>query len=210
MRQACEKVIRKREAAQAELEALCEYVDHLILCEEALRETEQRIEGGEFKYDSDRAATQTGFYIRTNLGLAVALGLTNIGRDNDGGTRCDKLSNPGLAETRPDECMTASLLVQWMHEVVRGNGVQSVLSVGYVWNSLPIEEEFLCRTTTYRRGKGDAQIIDEVTLEKQQQELEIVDGGLEDLMAQSVFANAYYKCRMNSHYTPYFGVGVSL
>ena len=159
---------------------------------------------------NERAAAQDGFYLRTNLGLAVAPGLTIDGRDNDWGTRCDKLSNPGLAETQPDECAAAPPPAQWTHEVGRGNGIQSVLAAGYIWKGLRIEGEYLYRSTTYSRGGGEAQIIDEVTLEKQQQELEIVDGGLEDLLAHSVFANVFYEFRTNSRYTPYFGVGVGL
>ena len=159
---------------------------------------------------NERAAAQDGFYLRTNLGLAVAPGLTINGRDNDWGTRCDKLSNPGLAETQPDECAAAPPPAQWTHEVGRGSGIQSVLAVGYIWKGLRIEGEYLYRSTTYSRGGGEAQIIDEVTREKQQQELEIVDGGLEDLLAHSVFANVFYEFRTNSRYTPYFGVGAGL
>ena len=62
---------------------------------------------------SARALSQDGWYLRTNLGFAVAPGLTVNARDNDWGTRCDKLSNPGLAETRPDECASAPPPAEW-------------------------------------------------------------------------------------------------
>ena len=156
------------------------------------------------------AAAQDGWYMRTNLGFAVAPGLTVDARDNDWGTRCDKLSNPGLAETSADECASAPPPAEWTHEVGRGNGVQSVLAVGYGLSGLRFEGEYLYRTTTYRSGEGEAQILDAVTQEKQQQELEIVDGGLEDLLAHSFFVNAYYDFKTGTGFTPYFGVGVGM
>ena len=156
------------------------------------------------------ASTQDGWYLRTNLGFAVAPGLTVNARDNDWGTRCDKLSNPGLAETRPDECASAPPPAEWTHEVGAGDGMQSVLALGYTWKGLRFEGEYLYRTTTYTRGEGESQVLDAVTQEKQQQEIEIIDGGLEDLLAHSVFANVYYEFKSNSPYTPYFGVGVGL
>ena len=156
------------------------------------------------------ASAQDSWYLRTNLGFAVAPGLTLDVRDNDWGTRCDKLSNPGLAETRPDECASAPPPAEWTHDVGRGNGVQSVLALGYTWNDLRFEGEYLYRTTTYKRGEGESQILDAVTQEKQQQEIEIIDGGLEDLLSHSVFANVYYEFKSNSPYTPYIGVGVGL
>ena len=159
---------------------------------------------------STSASTQDGWYLRTNLGFAVAPGLTVNARDNDWGTRCDKLSNPGLAETRPDECASAPPPAEWTHEVGTGDGMQSVLALGYTWKGLRFEGEYLYRTTTYTRGEGESQVLDAVTQEKQQQEIEIIDGGLEDLLAHSVFANVYYEFKSNSPYTPYFGIGAGL
>ena len=159
---------------------------------------------------TDRAAAQDGWYLRTNLGFTVAPGLTLDARDNDWGTKCDKLSNPGLAETGADDCLTAPPPAQWTHEVGRGNGVQSVLALGYSWNDLRFEGEYLYRTTSYKPGEGASQIIDVVTQEKQQQELETLEGGLEDLMAHSFFANAYYDFHSDSPFTPYLGIGVGV
>lgn len=155
-------------------------------------------------------AAQEGWYMRTNLGFAVAPGLTLNVHDNDWGTRCDKLSNPGLAETSADECASAPPPAEWSHEVGRGNGVQSVLAVGYRMSGLRFEGEYLYRTTTYQRGEGETQILDAVTQEKQQQELEIVDGGLEDLLAHGFFVNAYYDFQTGTEFTPYVGVGVGV
>ena len=157
-----------------------------------------------------RAAAQDGWYLRTNLGFTVAPGLTLDARDNDWGTKCDKLSNPGLAETGADDCLTAPPPAQWTHEVGRGNGVQSVLALGYSWNDLRFEGEYLYRTTSYKPGEGESQIIDVVTQEKQQQELETLAGGLEDLMAHGFFANAYYDFQSDSPFTPYLGIGVGI
>ena len=88
--------------------------------------------------------------------------------------------------------------------------MQSVLALGYTWNGLRFEGEYLYRTTTYTRGEGESQVLDAVTQEKQRQEIEIIDGGLEDLLSHSVFANVYYEFKSNSPYTPYFGAGVGL
>ena len=159
---------------------------------------------------STSASAQDGWYLRTNLGFAVAPGLTVHARDNDWGTKCDKLSNPGLAETTAEECASAPPITGWTHEVGAGDGVQSVLALGYTWNSLRFEGEYLYRTTTYTRGEGESEILDVVTQQKQRQEIEIIDGGLEDLLSHSVFANVYYEIKNNSPYTPYVGVGVGL
>ena len=157
-----------------------------------------------------RTAAQDGWYLRSNLGIAVAPGLTLDARDNDWSTRCDKLSNPGLGETSADECASVPPITGWTHEVGRGSGMQSVLALGYVWNNLRFEGEYLYRTTTYEPGEGESQVIDVVTQQKQQQELETIDGGLEDLLSHSIFANVYYEFQTNSRYTPYFGIGVGL
>lgn len=155
-------------------------------------------------------AAQDGWYMRTNLGFAVAPGLTLDARDNDWSTRCDKLSNPGLAETSPDECASTPPITAWSHEVGRGDGVQSVLALGYGWSGLRVEGEYIYRTTTYGRGEGESQVIDEITQQKQRQEIETIDGGLEDLLAHGVFANVYYDFQTRSAWTPYVGVGVGL
>lgn len=157
-----------------------------------------------------QAMAQDGWYLRTNLGFAATPGLTFNARDNDWGTRCDKLSNPGLAETRPNECASAPPSAEWTHDVGRVNGVQSALALGYTWNGLRFEGEYLYRTTTYERGEGEDQILDAVTQEKQRQEIETLEGGLEDLLAHSVFANVYYESQNDTPYTPCFGVGVGL
>lgn len=159
---------------------------------------------------TSRTAAQDGWYLRTNLGFAVAPGLTLDARDNDWSTRCDKLSNPGLGETAADECASTPPITGWTHEVGRGNGMQSVLALGYSWSGLRVEGEYIYRTTTYARGQGESQVIDEVTQQKNRQELETIDGGLEDLLAHGVFANVYYDFRSDSPFTPYFGVGLGL
>lgn len=157
-----------------------------------------------------RVAAQDGWYLRTNLGFAVAPGLTIDARDNDWGTKCDKLSNPGLAETGPNDCLSAPPPAQWTHEVGRGSGVQSVLALGFSWNDLRFEGEYLYRTSTHKQDEGELQVLDVVTQEKQQQELETLEGGLEDLMAHSFFVNAYYDFRSDSPFTPYVGIGVGV
>ncbi len=155
-------------------------------------------------------SAQEGWYLRTNLGLAVAPGLTLNATDSDWGTKCDKISNPGLAETDADDCAVAPPPAQWTHEVGRGNGVQSVLALGYSLGGLRFEGEYLYRTTTYEKGEGESQIIDLVTQQKQQQEISVIDGGLEDLLAHSVFINGYYDFQSGTRFTPYFGIGVGV
>lgn len=53
------------------------------------------------------------------------------------------------------------------------------------------------------RGEGRVRINYRVTLEGQQQELEIVDGRLEDMLVHSVFTNVYYEFYTNFRYTTY-------
>ena len=144
--------------------ALCLVV--AAVTERATAQTSTQMSAQTSTSASAQALSQDGWYLRTNLGFAVAPGLTVNARDNDWGTRCDKLSNPGLAETRPDECASAPPPAEWTHEVGAGDGVQSVLALGYTWNSLRFEGEYLYRTTTYTRGEGTGQILDAVTQEK--------------------------------------------
>ena len=45
-----------------------------------------------------------------------------------------------------------------------------------------------------------------VNVEKAQQELDLQDGGLDDVLSHNFFANLYYDYRSDSKFTPYVGV----
>lgn len=149
-----------------------------------------------------------GLYFKVDWGLAVAPAIDVEGSDNDWSTQCDRIINPdGLEVT--DECDTVPGPTAWRQELGGGTGIRSGLALGYAWGPLRLEGEYFQRTTTYD-DRADINIVDDVTLEKQEQEIELAVGGLNDLQAHNFFANLYYDFALGASLAPYVGVGAGL
>ena len=71
------------------------------------------------------------------------------------------------------------------------------------------EFEYFYRTTTYNDRTG-ARVGDEVSLGKIDQEIETVEGGLDDVLSHNFFGNLYYDFTSKSRFTPYLGIGVGV
>ena len=81
------------------------------------------------------------------------------------------------------------------------------IALGYRWGNLRGEGEYLHRTTTRDDRDSGQDVSDEVTLAKLEQELEIVEGRIDDVLSHNVFANLYYDVASDSRFTPYLGIG---
>ncbi len=134
-----------------------------------------------------QALAQDGPYIQMDLGIAVAPSMAVDGSDNDWGTKCDLILNPtGLEVTT--ECDTAPPPSAWRNEFRGGTGIRSGLALGYRWGAFRLEGEYFHRVTIYN-DRADADIFDDVTLDKAEQEIELAIGGIDDLQSHNVFAN---------------------
>ena len=71
------------------------------------------------------------------------------------------------------------------------------------------EFEYFYRTTTYNDRTG-ARVGDEVSLGKIDQEIETVEGGLDDVLSHNFFGNLYYDFTSKSRFTPYVGIGMGV
>ena len=150
-------------------------------------------------------SAQHGLYVGMELGWAVGSKMGVTGTNNDWSTRCDRIINPTGAETG-DECATPPPLPLWVNEIGRGYGTLTAFSLGYRWGGFRVEGEYLYRATAYDQ-RSVTRIGDRVLLEKADQELEIADGGVDDVLSHALFANVLYDFRSRSRYTPYIGVG---
>ena len=151
---------------------------------------------------------EDGLYLKMDWGVAVAPDMDIAGHDNDWSTKCDRIINPdGLEVT--NECDTVPGPSAWTQALGGGTGIRSGLALGYAWGPLRIEGEYFHRTTIYDH-LADVNIGDDVTLEKQEQEIELAVGGLDDLQAHNVFANLYYDFAVGSSFAPYVGAGAGL
>ena len=112
------------------------------------------------------------------------------GTDNDWSTKCDRIINPdGLEVT--DECDSVPAPTEWENAFGGGSGIGSSLTLGYRWGAFRIEGEYFHRSTTYDE-RSDIGIFDAITLDKQDQEIELAIAGVDNLLAHNLFANAYY------------------
>ena len=165
-----------------------------------------------------------GFYIGGDLGIAVAPGLDADAWDNDVSTRCDGfINNDGsgnhLVPPLSGDCDQSSRDKGfWTQQFDGGSGILAGLAVGYRMGSFRAEAEYFYRGTTY---DGLDNTIDFVTPTgttaltgfqggKTEQELSIIEGGVDDVLSHNFFANLYYDYRSDSKFTPYAGVGVGL
>ena len=156
-----------------------------------------------------QAGAQTGPYIQMDLGMTVAPSLGVRGSDNDWGTKCDLIINP-LGVEAGGECDSAPAPTSWTNEFGGGRGVGSGFALGHDWGGVRLEGEYFRRVTAYDR-RADTDIFDDVTLDKQEQEIEAAFGRVDDLQGHGVFANAYFDFTpAGSPWTSYVGGGVGL
>ncbi len=155
------------------------------------------------------AGAQTGPYIQMDLGMAVAPSLGVEGVDNDWGTKCDLIINP-LGVEAGAECDVTPPLTSWTNQFGGGRGIRSGFALGYDWGGIRLEGEYSHRVTAYN-DRRDTGIFDDVTIDKQEQEIELAVGRVDDLQAHGVFANVYYDfATVSSSWTPYVGAGVGV
>ena len=155
------------------------------------------------------AAAQTGPYIQMDLGAALAPPLTAHGSDNDWGTKCDLIINP-LGIEVGNECDAAPPLSSWTNEFDGAGGVRAGIALGYDWGRVRLEGEYFHRVTAYD-DRSSLNIFDDVTQDKQDQEIELADGIVDDIRSHDVFANVYYDFAPgSSSWIPYVGAGVGV
>lgn len=153
------------------------------------------------------ALAQTGPYVELSLGFNAAPSLAVHGADNDWGTKCDLIINPALVEVT-DECDVAPPRTSWTNELGGGAGIQAGAAFGYDWGAVRLEGEYFHRVTAYNERSAPGG-FDVVTQDKQEQELERVFGGVDDLQSHNFFANVYYDFgSASSRWAPYVGAGV--
>ncbi len=138
----------------------------------------------------------------------MALGMNVTGTDNDWSTKCDLIINSAEVETG-DDCAVAPPPTQWVNELGSSLGMVTGLTLGYRWERVRAEGEYLYRATTYDE-RSATRIGDVETLNKADQELEIADGGIDDVLSHNLFGNAYYDFASSSRFTPYVGFGVGV
>ena len=145
-----------------------------------------------------------GFYIGGDLGIAVAPGVDVTSSDDDVPTTCDGFINPAPASTCD---RTPS---SWPNEFDGGTGILAGATLGYRMGSFRVEGEYFYRSATHdsmddiELGSG----AEQVNIDKSEQELDIQDGGLDDVLSHNFFANLYYDYHSDSKFTPYVGFGV--
>ena len=121
------------------------------------------------------------------------------------GTKCDLIINPTGAETN-GECDTQPPATEWYNEVGGARGILAGLTAGYAARRVRLEAEYLYRSAAYN-ARAPTVIGDEVTLDKAEQELEVADGGVDDVTGHHWFANVYYHIAPGSRLRPHIGVG---
>ena len=144
-----------------------------------------------------------GFYLGMDLGVAMAPGVDVTSSDDDTRTVCDGFINPNP----PADC--ARTPSSWPNEFDGGAGVLAGASLGYRMGSFRVEGEYFYRGANH----DDMDVIDDVggaavNVEKARQELDLQDGGLDDVLSHNFFANLYYDYHSGSKFTPYVGFGV--
>ena len=152
-----------------------------------------------------------GLYIGMDLGIAVAPGMDVNSSDNDVGTTCDGFINnngSGGYLVTPTESNCNPPPSAWSNEFDGGTGVLAGVALGYRLGSFRVEGEYLYRGTTYDDIDTGGAPSDDVTQDKAQQELDLIEGRVDDVLSHNFFANLYYDYRSGSKFTPYVGFGV--
>ena len=154
------------------------------------------------------ALAEDGPYLQMGLAAALAPGLKATGSDNDWSTPCDLVINPeGLEVT--DECDAAPGPSEWSNAFGGSFGVGSGIALGLRRGAWRLEGEYLHRATTYDQ-RDEIAILDDVTLDKQEQEIERAVGGLDQALSHHLFANLYRDFAAGPALTAYAGAGVGL
>ena len=154
-------------------------------------------------------SAQNGWYVGTDLGIAIAPGMNVTASDNDWGTKCDRVINPLELEVG-DSCDVHPPPSEWTNEFNGGSGVLTGIALGHDWGKVRAEFEYFYRTTTYNDRTDRVRIGDEVTLGKVDQELETVEVGMDDVLSHNFFGNLYYDFTSQSRFTPYVGIGMGV
>ena len=156
------------------------------------------------------AGAQTGPYIQAGLGTTFAPSLAAHGSDDDWSTRCDLIINPRGLELAAGECDTAPPRTSWTNAFGGGSGVGAGIALGYDWGAIRLEGEYFHRVTAYD-DRTDIDIFDDVTLDKQEQEIELAVGRVDDLQSHGVFVSVYYDLGpASATWIPYVGAGVGV
>ena len=159
------------------------------------------------------AWAKDGWYMGMDLGFAMAPDVAVAGRDNDVGTLCDKVINPDAFNPDPstplDCTRDGSEGDTWTNPFDGGTGILAGFSLGYRLGSFRGEGEYFYRTTTHD-SRSDTRGLAPSIQRKVGEELEILDGRVDDVLSHNFFANLYYDFHTNSRFTPYVGVGVGV
>ena len=160
-----------------------------------------------------------GFYIGGDLGIAVASEMDMKGNDNDYDTPCDKDINPTGFQTNensgglesPKDCSVVPKERQslWFHNGIDGGtGLLAGVALGYRLGNFRVEGEYFYRGTTYDSTAASTIVKDPETTRKVREELDALDGSVDDVLSHNFFANLYYDYHSDSKFTPYLGLGV--
>lgn len=157
-----------------------------------------------------QALAKDGWYMGMDLGFAMAPDVDVAGMDNDLGAVCDKVINPRELGVLRDGCARrGGEGDRWTNAVDGSMGMLAGLALGYRRGNFRVEGEYFYRTTSYdERSETSTEYVR--TEKKEEDELEILDGGVDDVLSHNFFANLYYDFNSNSRFTPYVGVGVGV
>lgn len=134
---------------------------------------------------------------------------TLTGTDNDWGTRCDLIINPGGVETGT-ECDTPPPPTEWTNESVGAMGVAAGFAAGYRFGRYRAQVEYRYRATSHHDYTA-TQIGDVVTAQKADQELETAIGGAGDITVHGVFTDFAVDLLTTSRgIASYVGVGAGV
>ena len=150
-----------------------------------------------------------GFYLGMDLGIAMAPGLDVNSSDTDVGTKCDGFINndgSGGYLVTPEDCNPPPSA--WSNAFDGGTGILAGAALGYRLGSFRVEGEYLYRGTSYDDIDTGGSPSDDVTQDKAKQELDLIEGRVDDVLSHNFFANLYYDYRSGSKFTPYVGFGV--
>ena len=147
---------------------------------------------------------QEGWYFGMEIGPAIAPGMRIDESDNDWSTQCDLINNPEQVEVGEGSCVNAPPPGAWYNDIEGASGAMGGLTVGYTFKHIRIEGESSFRTVNYG-GSVPMVIGDVTTQEKENNELEVAEGGVGDVYTFRLGANALF------HRGPFYaggGVGI--